>query len=326
MKSVNRNGSRSKNRLLTISMVAQTSVPSSTGIYSWAQPCPPHSPAIESQRPPASTLAGIPTALQNEMNKNALPNIIFVVLLISLLSVSCGSKDQAGDDQAIGTKQEVESPSSEQIIQTDLPLVQLGDVYRSPEGGYEFRVVPDYLLEEFAGIISMQAPDADPETGPLFMLVGGLNEETKTTEQLLEDFRQGLGQEGEIRDREQITIGGIPGLMVNFDASVEGEPTAGRAVFVAVTPTQVFSLFSFAPSELSGGELSDIFDALIASLNFFEPELDTAGEPEIPEAVVSDDAARGELIRQWASSAVASSEYSNPDYAATQATGAGSSH
>lgn len=256
------------------------------------------------------------------MNKNALPHLIVVILFIGLLCVSCGSKDQAGDDQAIGTKQESKSPSSEQIIQTDLPQVQLGEVYRSPEGGYEFRVVPDYLFEEFAGIISMQAPDADPETGPLFMLVGGLNEQTKTTEQLLEDFREGLGEDGEIRDRSQITIGGIPGLMVNFDASVEGEPTTGRAVFVAVTPTQMFSLFSFAPPEQSEGEISDIFDALIASLSFFEPELDTAGEPEIPEAVVSADTTRGELIRQWASSAVASSEYSNPDYAAMQATGA----
>ena len=40
-------------------------------------------------------------------------------------------------------------------------FLDLVDEYRSEEGGYAFKPIPDYELEEFFGLATMIAPDAD---------------------------------------------------------------------------------------------------------------------------------------------------------------------
>ena len=60
---------------------------------------------------------------------------------------------------------------------------------------------------------------------------------------------------------------------------------------------------------------------MLATITFFEPQVDAA-ELEEPEPVEVVEPPVMEVVRQWASSASASSEYSSPDWSADQATGA----
>lgn len=64
------------------------------------------------------------------------------------------------------------------------PEAELGEEYRSDEGRFTFQTILGYTVEEAFGFASMEAPDADPEVGPAMLLMGSVNEESVTTEQL----------------------------------------------------------------------------------------------------------------------------------------------
>ena len=189
----------------------------------------------------------------------------------------------------------------------------LGKEQRSDMGGFAFQTIPGYTIEEAFGFASMEAPDADSETGPAVLLIGIVNEESATTKQLYDDFTSDIEVGMQVSKPWEITVGGVTGLAVDISGTVEGKRLAARAIFVAVTPTQTFTAFGVAPSEHWDDELEPLFDAVLASVSFFEPDLSF----ELP-----DEGEEGEEIRQWATSATASSEYGNPNWAATQATGA----
>lgn len=181
--------------------------------------------------------------------------------------------------------------------------------------------------EDEPGLAEM-GPNSDPNLGPAIALIGGLNDESTTVEQLFEDFQQEVVQgddvQIELSDVSEITIAVLPGMAADLSGNVEGGAVNGRIVVAMVTPKQQFTMFGAAPSE-SWDEFATLFDAVLASVSFFEPMVGAVSPPieepspaaEAPEA----DTAVTE-IRQWASSAFASSEYGNPDWAAVQATGA----
>jgi len=254
--------------------------------------------------------------------KKTVIQLLFIAAVLVFGTISCNSKEgPEGEETAVqqeekisgGDKQESEIKST----------IQLGEEYRSEEGGYAFNLVPDYVFEEFFGIMSLDAPDADPDVGPTLVLIGGINEESKSAEQLLEDFTVGMGEDGTVSNQREVIIDGLAGIAVDFEATIEGKESLGMAVFFAVTPTQMFSMVGAAPPERLEGEFEDIFEAVSASITFFEPRLDQAAEShptDAPPVVV--EASERVLVRQWASSAAASSEYSDPDWAAKQATGA----
>lgn len=256
--------------------------------------------------------------------------IITAVALLALVTLACslvsGTPDKAPDSPAeaeqviegtVPEDQIAEEPPEEAQPATD---IELGDEYRSEAGGYAFLPVPGYRVEEFFGMTAMTAPDADEELGPLFMFIGGTNEVEMDQEQLVDDFEAELDEGTTITEQRDVTVGGVPGTLVEVEGEEEGTPVRGRVVIVSVTPTQQFSLFAVAPAA-RWGEIGSYFDAVLASVNFFEPvEEDIFDLPEETEEV--EETAQTEVIRQWAVSAFASSEWDTSDYTAMQATGA----
>lgn len=194
---------------------------------------------------------------------------------------------------------------------------RLGDLYISREGGYSFQPVADYALEEFYGLVTMTAPNADLVVGPIITLIGGINEEEKTSEQLLDDFVEGMPEGIKVSKARKIKVGGRSGLTVSFEGVNEGAEIAGEAFVVAVTPTQMFSMVGFFPANEFGRKQESLLQAVLDTVEFFKAQ----SEPSSA-AVEGGVVPAGESIRQWASTATAGSEYGNPDWAAHQATGA----
>jgi hypothetical protein len=156
-------------------------------------------------------------------------------------------------------------------------------------------------------MVSVEAPDADPDMGPALMLMGGLGEESATPEDLYEEFTSDLDADIEVSPLRKIEVDGQPGVIADVSGSEGGTEMVGRIVAVAATPNHHFMMIAAAPAG-RWEEFAPLFDAVLASIHFFPPA--GADEP------------MGEGTRQWAVSATASSQYGDVGWSADQATGA----
>ena len=186
--------------------------------------------------------------------KKTVIQLLFITAVLVFGTISCGSKEPPEEEKPSAQEEKELSAGNEQESEFE-PTIQLGEEYRSEEGGYALNLVPDYVYEEFFGLMSLDAPDADPDVGPTLVLIGGINEESKSAEQLLEDFTAGMGEDGTVSNQREVTIDGLAGISVNFEAIIEGKESLGLAVFAAVTPTQMFSMVEYR-QEVSGVSLT----------------------------------------------------------------------
>jgi DNA-binding beta-propeller fold protein YncE len=275
--------------------------------------------------------------------KSKWSNIIVAISILAIASLACQtvmglvSGDEAPAEVSALEQEDVEmeaEPSQAEdaepaSAEENVGSAASGDDYRSQEGGFAFAPAEEYQLEEFFGMISMEAPGADPDYGPAFLLVGGLNEEEMTSEQLIDKFVEDSTADPDaditVSNRTSITIGGIDELMVDLSGTVDDQDVAGRVVVVLPTPTQQFSLFGFTPAD-QWDEFEPLFDAVLSSITFFEPtqiefefETDEDAATQAESELSAEPAA--EEIRQWASEATASSEWGSTGWAAYQAAG-----
>ena len=162
----------------------------------------------------------------------------------------------------------------------------------------------------------------------LSTIFGGITEgEVEyTNETMLEKFKA-ESDAIEVGDSKKIKVNNIPGLLVDIGGKYDDQPIKGQLVIVMVTPTQQFNILALAP-EPRWDELKPKFDAVLRSAEFFEPDPDAVAEentmesePVVSENQTDTDYQEGDLIRQWATSASASSEFGSSDWAAHQATG-----
>ena len=130
-------------------------------------------------------------------------HLLIILLALTLAMLACSLFGGSGDDVAENVAQpevsapdevappapEAEEPEKpeeqpgEQPPPPDSPppSANLGEEYSSAEGGFSFRPIPDWGMEEDLGIATLEAPNATLEYGPFIMIVGGANDEEKTT-------------------------------------------------------------------------------------------------------------------------------------------------
>jgi len=158
---------------------------------------------------------------------------------------------------------------------TTPPDTTTGEELRSDYGGFACQMIPNYVVEEAFGFASMEAPDADSEIGPAILLIGGVleegEEEGATAGELYDGFMSDLEAGIEVSEPREIVVDGVPGLVADINGASAGQEMAGRIVFVAVSPTQHFTMFGAAPADRWDDELAPLFDAVVASVTFFEP-------------------------------------------------------
>ncbi len=195
-----------------------------------------------------------------------------------------------------------------------------GDMYESAAGGFSFRKIDGYLLQEAGGVVSISAPDAEGELGPMIMMMGGSTDAEKDNETLLEEISADTDVMSFSKGKK-LTVNGTKGLIAEGEAEYGDSEMRGELFVAMVTPTQSFSLIGFAPAE-RWKELRPVITEVLDSITFFEPYGSGAGAAGFADNAGPSMAAGDDRMYQWASEATASSEYSNPDWAAFQATGA----
>jgi hypothetical protein len=226
---------------------------------------------------------------------------------------------------------------SESTVSSTKEDTYLGEEYRSEGGGFSIRKVKDYSFNDVIGIVNMIAPGGNDKVGPGIMVLGGLTVKGTTNDELMEKINS-EGGALKVQKPKAIKVAGVTGSSGNIEGTYEGQEIKGKVVVAMVTDEQQFTLLGFSPAA-EWEKLSPIFDAVLASVVFFEPNPEaglenfsvepTESSPTTMEenpaeasepAYVLPTAKPGEL-RQWAVSARASSQYGNPDWAASQATG-----
>lgn len=215
--------------------------------------------------------------------------------------------------------------------------VPLGETFKSDVGGFSLQKVPEFDFEEMFGMVIMMPSDAQQDVGPFIMAYGGLIEENLSTQDILDQMKS-QAEFAQFSDPKTTKVDGKEGLLVEFSGEEGGQMLKGKLFTVTPFPMQEFYITGLAPEEL-WKDLDPIYDAVLNSVTFFEAEPFVFGaedwewdEPteevgELPDDdldFVEDVEApiiTGQVIRQWAVTAEASSEYSDTDYSAMQATG-----
>jgi hypothetical protein len=194
------------------------------------------------------------------MNKPTNKRILLLsIALIFTMACSCGLIQQITE-------------SFQQAVEEVVPSVEMGEEYRSEEGGYAFSTIPDATVEDLWGLVSMSVADADTEYGPAIFLIGeAIEEETTLDEQFDYEVNEFDTEDLDISEPKDLNVAGKPAREVEFTGEHEdGTPLQGRLVVVLVEPTQTFTLFAYAPVD-RWDEFAPYIDGVVASLTFFTP-------------------------------------------------------
>ncbi len=212
------------------------------------------------------------------MKKNKL---LLLSLIFAIVSFACGTgsktetpeKNNPDENSAVVSTGESVSQNSTTQNSGDVDLSILGETQRVEEGGFVFRPVPDYELHISGGTASMIAPGADPDTGPIIQLMGWNNDKEKTNDQLYDELKRDMPMiVGEAR---AVQVAGLSGLVADIQGENNGKSMQGRVAMVMVNTHQQFVLMLGAPQS-EWERMSAYFDAILASVEFFEPTSEPA--------------------------------------------------
>jgi hypothetical protein len=159
-----------------------------------------------------------------------------------------------------------------QAIEPLAPPTSLGQEHRNEDGGFAFRTIPTYSVESYSGGSSyMEAPNADPDFGPMIVLEVQIADAGSTTDQDFEELKRELAEGTQLQytNNREVTVGGLRGLATDLSGSADGEAIGGRIVLVKVKPTRIFIMLGAAPSA-QWGELDPRFEAVLATITFFD--------------------------------------------------------
>ena len=194
------------------------------------------------------------------------------------------------------------------------------EMYESTAGGFSFKKIDGYLLQEAGGVVSLSAPDADGELGPMIMMVGGRTDMEKDNEALFDEISRDTDVMT-FSKAKKLTVNGTKGLIAEGEAEYGGTEMLGELFVAMVNPTQSFSLIGFAPAE-RWKELRPVITEVLESITFFEPYGSGAAPMGFTDDANPSAPAGDGRVYQWASYASASSEYDSADWSAYQANGA----
>lgn len=219
---------------------------------------------------------------------------------------------------------------------TAKPPAGLGELKTCEPGGYTYRLIPNYKHDTAGSTVTMVAEGGDIDVGPLIMLGSSPLKSGQTAQTLFEDLKK-TSNEMTFKDPKAITIGGFPALAIDFSGQTKSKDLKGRLILAVVSSDRYFMMIGGAPPATWDKSLEDLFDAEVKVITFFEPKVPPTSTPRpttapavrtptqpvtARTATSAPTVSGGSVIRQWAVSARASSEYGVDEWSAKQATGA----
>lgn len=252
------------------------------------------------------------------MNTRSFRLMICISVLV-LVSLACGAGSKETEAPAA---QPTQPPAEAAPSEPPQSQVDLGELRREEEGGYTYQPAPGYDVNAGMGIVSMLAEGADPDIGPSISLFGGPPDPDTSAQSMLDQLK---GDEAtQLSDPQPVKIGGYYGLAADIVIQRNGAVLYGQIVTV-VTPENQFVALAGGPGERWDDELKPAFEAVLSSITFFTPvavleptEMPTQAPTQAAEATAED---QGDAVRQWAITAIASSQFSDSGWNASQATG-----
>ncbi|MBG0785729.1 MAG: hypothetical protein H0S79_11550 [Anaerolineaceae bacterium] len=201
-------------------------------------------------------------------------------LLLTLIAMVCFACSPKTTQEAPG-----EAPKSETTSETSAPEITfnidpafLEEAVEVPEGGFVFHPVKDYLLDIQNGTLIMLAPEADPDLGPVFQVMGMYSDAETTPEDLLAQLQGDSGLQAS--PAQPITIDGENGLLVDLDLRDLGIDKLGKMAFFVLEGHQQF-VFIAGSTGADWENFSPIVDSVLATIEFIElvPGIPTSNLP-----------------------------------------------
>jgi hypothetical protein len=141
-------------------------------------------------------------------------------------------------------------------------------------GGYEFLAIPGQIpIRDAEKIYSnTEAANFDPQKDLNLFMTGNFTFRTLTLEQIYSEAMEELDLEA--AHPETISVDGAPGLSADLTRTLpDGTALFGRLVVVEVNPHQRFIMLGEGTAEAWDAELDLLYDAVLASVRFFEIDL-----------------------------------------------------
>lgn len=254
-----------------------------------------------------------------------------LLFLIAAISLACLIPTKKGDQGSEPPKSPTAADSPDDFSTVEKIVYD--------EGGFEFTPIQGWDVICSMGIIQMKAPDAHEEYGSAFLITAGDNDTEMTTEEAFKKF-QDESTGAKIGKAKKVKVGGFSALQAELTSQQGGEEIKAIALTSMLTARRQFTMMASAPADRWSTDITPHFEKVRDSIKFISIipgagcpagtiELDSDSESEMDwdleletDEPESDFVMEDGLLRQWAAKARASSQYGNPSWAASQATGA----
>ena len=159
-----------------------------------------------------------------------------------------------------------------------------GKELRSEEGGYAFKTIPDYRVDDSStdlgnyrmdpNDIDWEDPDYNYEAGPSIQLFGFVPPGDLTSEEYASNSVDQMSAfyQAAISGQPQVSVAGLDGIAYDFDYEISGVGQMKlRDIIVEVNPKQFWEIRCFSTVEKWDRTLADC-ETVINSVTFFEPK------------------------------------------------------
>ncbi|MEZ4711705.1 MAG: two-component regulator propeller domain-containing protein [Caldilineaceae bacterium] len=166
-----------------------------------------------------------------------------------------------------------------------LSLIALGPVERVTAGGFSFQPLPDFGVEVTGSAVNMQAADADPAIGPVFLLSGGppgqfVSGSTSSLEAIFAQFVDFFAARDNFRvdNQRAHTATNLRGLAADITnaGEAQGEPFAGQIFMARPGANQIFVMVGIAPADRWLAHVAAEYEAVLNSVHTFVPGTEEA--------------------------------------------------
>jgi len=218
-------------------------------------------------------------------------NKFFVFIATLLLLSSCITISPADNEKEQQSMQLTQIAINQQLTQIasgeenqndsdsveDLEIYSLGSEHVNEEGGYSFRTISGFTLEEFeGGFIYMAPSDANTEYGPLVSMNTEKLDGSISLYEAFSNVKNNLTGDSDLEAQSEtdITVDGWPAISANLTGEIEGREVGGRIVYIHIASTQEFLMAGIAPVDI-WHPLSQTFEDVLQSIVF-----DTSSDSE----------------------------------------------